>query len=398
MLIPLLIGITLGVLAGILPGLHPNTISQILSSADYGSTFEIAAVIVVSSAVNNIVALIPAIFFFIPDSDSVLSVLPAQRLVKAGRGRFAVRTCAVAALLSLLFLVFLLPVSYLSLPFLYDLAKPYIGHALVFFSALFILQELPGGLSSVLKASFVFGLSGALGILLLSTPLSSAVTESLFVVFIGFFALSSILLSFSEKSAIPPQRSAESKTAVSSSILVIVFLSVVLGGLADLLPAINSPAQLATFISPLAGTSAAFLTATTSITVSHYANSLVAFDTIGKARTGTIVNISELMGEFNDQTLLVLVLFYFVGTGLGIIVLLLLSELIIKIVNRIDQKAMNILIFSFLLVSVAMVSGPFGLFVCGISTAMGLLPPLLGVRRTHLMAFLIVPSIMLLLF
>ena len=398
MLVPIIVGIILGILAGVLPGLHPNTISQIISSADYGSSFEIAALIVVSSAVNNIVALIPAIFFFIPDSDSVLSILPAQRLVKSGKGRLAVRTCAIAALLSLVFLVLVLPISYISLPFLYDLAKPYIGHALVLFSILFILQELPGGPGAVLKAAFVFGISGALGFLLLSTPLSSAVNEPMFAAFIGFFALSSILLSFSEKSAIPHQHSSDKKTALSSSIVVIVFLSVLLGGIADILPAINSPAQLATFLSPIAGTSTAFLAATTSITVSHYANSLVAFDTIGKARTGTIVHISELMGEFSDRDLLALVLFYFVGTGLGIILFLLISELIIKIVNRIDQKAINILILSFLLVSVGMVSGLLGLFVCGIATAMGLLPPMLGVRRTHLMAFLIVPSIALLLF
>ncbi len=397
MFVPLVLGVLLGILAGLLPGLHPNTISQLLSSVEYGSSLELAIVIVLSSAVNNIVALIPAIFFFIPDSDSVLSILPAQKLVKAGKGRLAVRVCAVSALLSLLFLVLVLPLSYFLLPALYELVKPFLGYALILFSLVFIFQEFPHGIGSVVKASLVFMLAGTLGILLLDTPLSSATIEPLFVVFVGFFALSSIILSFSDKSFLPAQKKEEYRVGLTSSFLLVIFTSVILGCLADLFPAINSSAQLATFISPLAGTSAMFLASTTSITVSHYANSLVAFDTIGKARTGTIVNIQELIGEFNIQILLTLVAFYFIGTGLGIVLLILVSEAAIKLVNSIDQKIMNVVILLFLVLSVLMVSGMFGLLVCVISTAIGLLPPLLGVRRTHLMAFLIVPSILFLL-
>ena len=60
LLISLLIGVLLGAVAGLLPGLHPNTISQLLSSLNYSDPLIFAIAIIVSAAVNNMVALLPA--------------------------------------------------------------------------------------------------------------------------------------------------------------------------------------------------------------------------------------------------------------------------------------------------------------------------------------------------
>jgi putative membrane protein len=392
LLISLLIGVLLGAVAGLLPGLHPNTISQLLSSLNYSNPLIFAIAIIVSAAVNNMVALLPAIFLFIPDSDSVLSILPAQRLVLQGKGKIAVLVCASAAALTLFFLLFLLPISYLILPFLYSIVKPFTALILIIASLFFIFSEEK---ENRFKSLFIFLLSGLFGVLLILSNLSGLIADNtLFIVFIGFFALSSIFLSLGRKTLIPQQEQREYKLEFGKIFLLIVLLSTFIGALADLFPAINSPAQLATFISPLANTPVTFLAATTSITVSHYANSIVAFDRIGKARTGTLINVGELVKDIDFNTTILFVVFYFIGTAIGIILLLILSDYAINLVNNIDQKMMNIFILFFLISTVILSSGLFGFIICLISTAIGLLPPLLGVRRTHLMAFLIVPSIL----
>ena len=392
LILSLIIGILLGTFAGLLPGLHPNTISEILSSFNYSDPLFLAVAIIVSAAVNNMVALLPAIFLFIPDSDSVLSILPAQKLVLKGKGKIAVLVCASAAALTLFFLIFILPVSYLILPFLYSLIKPFIAFILILASIFFIFIEER---KNRMKSLFVFILSGFFGVLLLLSNLSSLVDNPLFIVFIGFFALSSIFLSLGRKSLIPHQEQKEYKLEFGRMFIFIVFSSTIIGALADLIPAINSPAQLATFISPITNTPITFLAATTSITVSHYANSIVAFERIGKARTGTLVNVEELVKDVDLNKTLLFVVFYFIGTAIGIFLLLLFSNYVIDIINNIDQKMINLFILFFLLATIILSSGLFGFILCLISTAIGLLTPLLGVRRTHLMAFLIIPSILL---
>jgi putative membrane protein len=52
----------------------------------------------------------------------------------------------------------------------------------------------------------------------------------------------------------------------------------------------------------------------------------------------------------------------------------------------------------FLLLMILMLTGVLGLFVAGAATAIGVLPPIIGVRRVHLMGSLILPAILLLAF
>ncbi|MEM2192712.1 MAG: hypothetical protein QXG38_03755, partial [Candidatus Hadarchaeales archaeon] len=47
-----------------------------------------------------------------------------------------------------------------------------------------------------------------------------------------------------------------------------------------------------------------------------------------------------------------------------------------------------------LMVIVLVISGPWGLVVFGVSTAVGLLPPLVGVKRTHAMGCILLPCIL----
>jgi putative membrane protein len=391
MIVPLIIGILLGVIAGLLPGIHPNAISYLLGYLPANS-MDLSIAIIASAAANNILSLIPAIFLFVPDTETVLSVLPGHTMVQAGLGRKAIMVCGWAALLSLLFLVFILPISFIALPSIYSMIRPILGPLLAALAVFFLLEERAKGISGLAKGAFVFLLAGTLGIVVLDSPL---VPEPLFPAFTGFFAFSSLLLS-SGNASIPKQESWPSSHPVHMRTLaLVVIFGSLLGVSADLLPALGSPAQLATFGSPLlVGNPSMFIALTTSITVGHSANSLVALHTIGKGRIGATAMVNDLIGQPNTETTVLLLAVFFIATAVSIAMLFALSDVFIRFVGKIDLRKVNVLLFIYLLAAVFYTGGIAAVLVATVATAMGVLPPLLGVRRTHLMGFLIVPTIL----
>jgi len=391
MIIPLVMGIILGIIAGLLPGVHPNAISYLLGYMPADS-MDLSIAIIASAAANNILSLIPAIFLFVPDTETVLSVLPGHSMVQSGLGRRAIAVCGWAALLSLLFLVFILPVSFIALPSVYSIIRPVLGPLLAALAILFLAEERTKGIRGLAKGAFVFLLAGTLGIVVLDSPLLS---EPLFPVFTGFFAFSSLLLS-SEGTSIPKQEGWSASMPVRMRTLALVVLfGVLLGVAADLLPALGSPAQLATFGSPLiAGDPSMFLALTTSITVGHSANSLVALQTIGKERIGATAMVNDLIGQPNTEITVVLLAVFFIATAVSIAMLFFLSDIFMRFIGRIDLRKVNVVLFIYLLAAVLYTGGLAAVLVATVATAMGVLPPLLGVRRTHLMGFLIVPTVL----
>ncbi|VVB73739.1 Tripartite tricarboxylate transporter TctA family protein [uncultured archaeon] len=393
MLIPLLVGILLGIVAGLLPGVHPNAISYLLGYMP-ADAMDLSIAIIASAAANNILSLIPAIFLFVPDTETVLSVLPGHNMVQLGLGRKAIVVCGWAALLSLLFLLIILPVSFAALPSAYSAIRPVLGPLLAALALFFLFEERSKGIGGLAKGAFVFLLAGALGVVVLDSPL---LAEPLFPAFTGFFAFSSLLLS-SGNASIPKQESWPSAVPDKMRALAtVVLFGSLLGVAADLLPALGSPAQLATFGSPLmAGSPSMFLALTTSITVGHSANSLVALQTIGKGRIGATAMVNDLIGQPSTGTTLVLLAAFFIATAVSIALLFVLSDLFIRFIGKVDLRKVNVLLFIYLLAAVLYTGGVAGILVAATATAMGTLPPLLGVRRTHLMGFLIVPTILVL--
>jgi len=390
MIVPLVAGILLGVIAGLLPGVHPNAISYLLGYFPAGP-MDLSIAIIASAAANNILSIIPAVFLFIPDTETVLSVLPGHSMVQQGLGRRAIVICGWAALLSLLFLIVILPISFLVLPSAYSAIRPVLGPLLAILAMLFIFEERGKGLSGLAKGASVFLLAGALGLLLLDSPLLS---EPLFPVFTGFFAFSSLLLS-SESASLAKQEAWPSTVPERlPALAAVVLFGSLLGVAADLLPALGSPAQLATFGSPFVfGNPSMFLALTTSITVGHSANSLVALQTIGKGRIGATAMVGDLIGSPDTGTTFMLLAVFFVATAVSIALLFVLSDLFIRFVGRIDLRKVNVVLFIYLLAAVFYTGGIVSVGVAAVATAIGMLPPLLGVRRTHLMGFLILPTV-----
>ncbi|MFA4983150.1 MAG: tripartite tricarboxylate transporter permease [Candidatus Micrarchaeia archaeon] len=380
----LVAGMLLGIFSGLMPGIHSNTVASVISEMPIAPEMALYLIVALLAA-HLVFQFIPSIFLSIPDDTVVASVLPGHRMALEGRGREALTVCvfslAVAAFASAL----LLPLALIFVPAIYSFIEPHVAPILVVASAFLLASEKKAGKIAI--ASFVFLLSGALGI----ASLRGAINDPLFPSFCGLFAASGILLSFTSQQKLPEQKGEKTRL----DFLPYVAAGIIFGGLSDLLPGIAAPAQIAVFASALFSMDDArkFLALVSSIAVSHMVFAFGALVSIGKAREGALA-IANQLKPIVPGDLPVLLGIFLLSLGICALLAMFLSRHV-KVFSEIDMKALNLGILGYLVVMVGIISGAGGLLLFATSTAVGLLPPLLGVRRTHVMGLIIVPSILL---
>lgn len=367
-----------------MPGIHSNTVASILST--FGMPPDAFACLVVALLGAHIVfQFFPSIFLAIPDDTVVSSTLPGHRMALSGRGREAILVCVISIMIACAASALLLPVALALLPVAYSVIEPHLALVLLGASAALLLSEKKP--ERVAIAAGVFLLSGILGVVTLSAPIN----DPLFPAFSGLFAASGILLSFQSHRRLPQQK--EEKTKLD--FLPFVAIGVLLGILSDLLPGIAAPAQIAIFASVFVSFEAPrkFLALVSSIAASHSVFAFGALLSIGKAREGAIAILNEI-SPVMPSDLPSLVGVFLLSVGVSSALLLLLSRHA-NFVASIDSKALNLGILAYLVCAVAIISGWMGLLLLATSTCIGVMAPLLGVRRNHVMGLIIVPSIML---
>ena len=380
----ILAGILLGIFSGLMPGIHSNTIASVLATLSIPPD-AFALIIVAVLAAHIVFAFFPSVFLSIPDDTVVVSVLPGHRMALEGRGREAIAVCMSAVMMAAGASALLLPVSLVVLPIAYAVIEP--NMALVLVAASLFLLASERQMRKILIAAFVFLLAGALGIASMRAPIN----DPLFPAFSGLFAASGILLSFTATKKIPLQKSEKTKL----DFLPFVALGVLFGMLSDLLPGIAAPAQIAVFASAILMTDDArkFLALVASIAASHAVFAFAALLSIGKAREGALAIMDEIKPVLPSD-LPVLVGVFLLSLGVSAFLLMKLAKHA-GALQKIDIKTLNLGILAYLVAAVAIISGAGGMLLFATSTAVGLLPPLLGIRRTHVMGLIIVPAIML---
>ncbi|RLG19622.1 hypothetical protein DRN67_02205, partial [Candidatus Micrarchaeota archaeon] len=79
--------------------------------------------------------------------------------------------------------------------------------------------------------------------------------------------------------------------------------------------------------------------------------------------------------------------------GLSSYLLLLLARRALPLFSRIEVKKLNSLVLAYLICLIYLLGGAPSLLIAAVASAIGVLPPILGVRRTHVMGFILLPSI-----
>ncbi len=415
----LVAGILLGMVSGLLPGLHPNTVAAILAENFSGEYFAFFIVAVFGAQV--IFSFIPAIFFGIPDEETVVSVLPGHRMAITGRGIEALQVCVIAGVGAAIVSLLLLPLSLFAFPVAYGLVKGILPFVLLIALCALVLSEKNAfaRLASVL----VIIISGALGFLVLD----SGISDPLFPLFSGLFAVSGILFAMRGNEEGIGKQKAPGK--IRLDFWKEILLGVLLGFLADLLPGISSPAQMAILGGTVLGLQSWVLNADSSrpssqkdleatarragslktqdsrplgletedpkkylaliasIAVSQGVFAFASLESIGKARVGALAIAGEAGGGI------------FWMAGIFAISIGIAGILILKVAGFLQGfefgklKSAYPAILAYLFLAVFLVSGLQGIAVLCVSAIIGSLPHFLGVSRVHLMACIIIPTI-----
>lgn len=406
-------GFLLGVISGLIPGLHVNTFAAILLGASPAmmklglSPYHVAVIILAASISQTFLDAIPTVFVGAPDSDTVLAVLPGHRLMLRGRGIEAVRLSAIGSAGSVLVALSLIPLLSWIFGSYYDLLMGQIGIILLGIAVIMILKERdidPGPYQTLKRRSFaisVFLTSGLLGIFafenqdLLSSPLGLE-PDVLLPMLSGLFGASSMIVSISSSTKMAEQRDTGFDLPAAPLVR-----SILLGGVAGSvvawIPGVSS--AVATMLTRLGRgiededrSAREFLVSVSGVNTSCAVLSLVALVVIGRPRSGAAAAINELIDLDAGRLHAMLV----IVTALAIVSYLTtirLAGIAGSILSKIDYRNLSIFVLGSLALMALIFTGAFGIFIFFVSTLIGIVPHLAGVRKTHAMGVLMLPLI-----
>ncbi len=442
-------GICLGIVTGLIPGIHVNTISfmiisslsvLILFTSSLLSSFAptttelltlISMLVIGCLITHTFLNFIPATYFGAPEGETALSVLPAHRMLLEGRGYEAVKASSLGSFAALfLALILIIPARLImgDPVHLYDRLVPLIP--IILFSVVLVLVLQEGSslldIKPKVASAGLFLLSGLLGFIVLTptglhsynwTPIEQegqpVSSMMFFPMFTGLFGISNLLVSLMDDPDIPEQviEGVRIRLNKKSQIRGVVN-GTLSGGLVGWLPGITAAA--ATTVTSLftpdeqsqEESSREFIMAVSAVDTSCAIFTLVALFIILRARSGAMqavlrlneATLQEWTNIYEVPSLFLLLLFSVIVSGtVAHLLTLSLGKTFAGLHKKIEYSKMSKGIIVFLVILMFLLSGPLGLIIGVIATSIGLIPPLYGLRRVHLMGCIILPIMLFLL-
>jgi len=390
-LLALLLGICAGIITGILPGLHTNTVALLVVSLipilnQYFSLSNLAVFLVSMIICSSFVDFIPSIFLGAPEEDTVLGVLPGHEMLLRGEGYRALKLTIIGGIGSLLLGFCLFPLFFLFVKYFNPYFEFVIAPILIIFSILFIWMEKD--LKGKFWAFTIFMLSGILGVLVLNY---SAVKEPLFPLLSGFFGISTLLISMSGNTVVKKQK-LEADIPMFNLKYIKAYLKACLSSaFVSIFPGIGS-AQAAV----IAQGFSKFKDSEEFLIIVGGINTVACLFTAGmlvltnKARSGVMAAVRQII-TVDHNLFFILVATMFAAVGISVLITIIIGKKFAQNLENLNYRNLSIAIILFVLVLVLIFSGFTGLFICSLSTAIGILSQKVGVRRIHAMGCLIIP-------
>jgi putative membrane protein len=385
-----LLGIVLGFFTGLAPGIHPNTIFAFTLSLSFlfiGFPIQAILAFVVSLAVSNtFFDFIPSIFFGAPEEDSAISVLPGHRMLLKGRGYEAIFLTAMGGLGVMFLTVMSLPFLFVLLPSIYFVIKPVIHIILI--TAVLWMVWMERGTKKRLAAASIFLASGIFGFITLNSLPSDG---ALFPALTGLFGLSTILTSIMEKTRIPPQKI---RSEVHGNWLKGSLAGWIAGMISGLLPGLGSSQAGIIAAQALKAKMKEFLIALGGINTSNMFFTFIVFYLLGKTRSGAVWMISQIMDQFTVQDMGIIVVVGVITALVSAVATIKAARLLLGFMRKLNYTKTMIITACVLSVMIVALSGPLGVMISVTGTFLGLLAVSTGIKRTNLMGFLILPTIL----
>ncbi|MBI2043667.1 tripartite tricarboxylate transporter permease [Candidatus Pacearchaeota archaeon] len=383
----LFLGIFFGIFTGLAPGIHINLVSVILVSLSASFLFLnpifLVVFIVAMAITHTFVDFIPSIFLGAPDEGVELSVLPGHEMLKQGKGYEAIMLTNHGSLAAIFILILVsVPLVFL-VPKIYNFISSAIPFILILVSLFMIFSE-----KEKFSSLLVFVLSGILGLIVLNLE---TLNQPLLPLLSGLFGASSLLISIKTKTKIPNQKKTKSKVNLFKPLTGSLFSSLICG----FLPGLGSgqAAIIGNLISKSDRKGFLVLLGATNTLVMGL--SFVALYTIQKTRTGAAASIQELIGEMPKEMIVLIFAIVLISGILSFFVTKILAEFFSNKIEKINYTKLSLVTLIFLSIIVFLVSGFLGFFVFLVSAMTGVYCISLKVKRTLMMACLLLPTILL---
>ncbi|MBT7474339.1 hypothetical protein HN706_00095 [Candidatus Woesearchaeota archaeon] len=391
-LIAIILGCMAGIITGLIPGIHINLVSVLILSFSV-SLLEITSPIIVSifiismAITHTFLDTIPAIFLGAPEADTALSILPGHKLLSEGRGYHAVILTLIGSLFSIILAIIFAPIIAIIINKIYPYLSKIMGHILIVTSIFLISKDS----KSKYWAFIIFMLAGVLGIATLNFP---NLENPLFPLLSGMFGTSGLIISLNQKVKIPAQIISELKIK-KKTISQAVGASFVAGSLCSFMPGLG-PSQAAIIGSQLTKKMEreGFLILIGGLNTINIIMSFIALYILDKARNGAIITVSKIMGSFSLSNLILFLGVALVVAGIATFLTINLTKIFSKIMTKVNYTKLCISIIILIFGLTIFLSGKYGLLILTVSTALGIVPPLIGVGRNHLMGCLLLPVIL----
>jgi putative membrane protein len=140
-----------------------------------------------------------------------------------------------------------------------------------------------------------------------------------------------------------------------------------------------------------------FLVAVSGVNTANIIFTLVVLYAIGKMRSGIVVVINEIMSVLTFDYLLIFLAVILLAGGIAMFLHLKIGTFMAKWLSKKDPesyKKITIGVIVLVTVFVFLLTGFTGFLIMILGTAIGLIPPLVNVRRAECMAFLIFPVLL----
>ncbi|MDO8625700.1 MAG: tripartite tricarboxylate transporter permease, partial [Candidatus Diapherotrites archaeon] len=326
---------------------------------------------------------IPSILVGAPHPDNYLSALPGHKLVLEGHGLDAMRYAIAGCLFGTVIACLLIPV-YVQLAEQFA-TKWHAFVAPVLLLSLILLVASERGLDKKAWAIAVILLSGALGFFCLTHY-----PDALFPLVTGFFGIPTILFAL-QNTALPVQQTALTPLDWKK-ILPVCALGSVAGSLVTYFPALSPShaAFLATTIRRMDPRS--FLCLLGSLNASATLYSFIALAVLNKARTGSAATLAHVHPLVPADIGIVVGITLFCAGIAGYATLALTQKALVAS-RAFNPRHAGIALLGFLLLLVGLWNGATGIAICVVASAIGCIPSIVNIRRSHLMAFLIAPTL-----
>lgn len=380
-----MIGVALGFAIGFIPGFSSNNLSMLLIAYGFlSSNYHLAITVVALEISSSFFDFMSPMIFGIGNEATALAINSVSENVTEENFKHGLRTVASGGLIGILISLPLIFFAEKIYPVVFSSLKPLVGWILLFLCIYMVWIERDW--KKKIFASVIFCLSGVFGLLVKDSGIISS-EYLLLPVFIGLYGFSSIISERHHKTE-PMQDFPWTKKVRTAAIAFVtsVFASFISGMKRGQTSALAlqvgqvSKREEVLFMLPMI--SLAFVTL-----------SIFVLGSAGKIRSNLAYDIQEIMGKIYFSQAALLIGAVIISACISVCLLLLLAKPIGKFFSKINNKYLKIFGFCVGAFLIIFFTGIYGVLLAFTATAIGLLSSRLGIRSTHLMGVLLLPSI-----